>query len=174
MRAAFIQRIQPYQQAYQRWLHNKSEAEQWLIRILIIAALGLLLYIGLWSPVQQAHQRAQGQLQQAHSLYTLLQQQGSRAMQAARAQGINAAGALTHQGDIQSAIQATAQQHQVVIRRIESDGQQGVRIWVDDAPFDQVLQYVQTLKTSHGIAVHQISLEAGARSGRVNFRALLV
>ena len=59
------------------------------------------------------------------------------------------------------------------LKRIEPEGGDGVRVWLDGVAFDDLVKWLGTLSTSHGVDVVSASLERDEAAGRVNARLTL-
>lgn len=59
------------------------------------------------------------------------------------------------------------------LKRVEPEGSSGVRVWLDGAPFDSVIGWLDTMSARHGVDVESITLEQSGASGRVNARLTL-
>ena len=60
------------------------------------------------------------------------------------------------------------------LKRVEPEGSRNVRVWLENASFDQVMKWLGTLNTTYGIRTDSASLERVAdATGRVNARLSL-
>jgi general secretion pathway protein M len=59
------------------------------------------------------------------------------------------------------------------LQRVEPDGQRGVRVWLEQAPFDDVLRWLDKLVLENGVAVTAFTAERRPEAGRVNVRIVL-
>lgn len=59
------------------------------------------------------------------------------------------------------------------LRRVEPEGRDSVRVWLDGASFDVLIKWLVTLNTTHGIHVDSATLERNETAGRVNARLTL-
>lgn len=69
---------------------------------------------------------------------------------------------------------AKAHRLSAAIKRVQPDGQHTVRVWLEDALFDDLLRWLDTLAVQHGIRITGFSVErVAATPGRVNARITL-
>jgi len=54
------------------------------------------------------------------------------------------------------------------IKKIESSGSSGARVKLDQAPFNQILVWLNTINTHNGISVSSATIERGEKPGMVN------
>jgi general secretion pathway protein M len=59
------------------------------------------------------------------------------------------------------------------LKRVEPEGRDSVRVWLDGAPFDVLVKWLLTLSSTHGIQVDNATLERAETAGRVNARLSL-
>ena len=59
------------------------------------------------------------------------------------------------------------------LKRVEPEGRNGVRLWLEGASFDDLVKWLGILSTSHGVDVDNVSLERTESAGRVNARLTL-
>ena len=142
-------------------------------RQLVIAGLivfGIFLpYQLIWSPLLERAERLQLQVEK--------QTQNLQWMRGAmrEAQQLQGSNGKRGSGSLLSQVEQTASQSKLrgSIRKIQPEGEQGVRIWMDNASFDDVLLWLERLQKQHGIEVADFSVERQAQEGRVNLRLLL-
>jgi len=59
------------------------------------------------------------------------------------------------------------------LKRVEPEGSDSVRVWLDGAPFDVLVKWLGTLSTIHGVKAETVTLERTDTAGRVNARLTL-
>lgn len=59
------------------------------------------------------------------------------------------------------------------LQRVQPEGQTTVRVWLDNAPFDELVRWVGALERDQGIAVSALSVERTQTAGLVNARLTL-
>lgn len=59
------------------------------------------------------------------------------------------------------------------LKRVEPEGSNSVRVWLDGAPFDVLVRWLGTLSTRHGVDANSVTLERSEVAGRVNARMTL-
>ncbi|MDH5570552.1 MAG: type II secretion system protein M [Gammaproteobacteria bacterium] len=157
----------------QRW-EQLSSREQLMVTLMTIVVCISLFYFIIWEPLQvgikDGHTRHKAQTE---ALITM-QQQAAEA-QALRSSGAGKQASVRDSSSLLSLIERTAKQQQLqnALQKVQPDGKDGVRVWMDNAPFDQVIQWLSTLTTQHGIFITEISFERQDAPGLVNSRILL-
>lgn len=59
------------------------------------------------------------------------------------------------------------------LKRVQPDGQRSVRVWLEQAAFDAVMRWLDTLGRSHGVQVSGLVVEPLPDAGRVDARVVL-
>lgn len=59
------------------------------------------------------------------------------------------------------------------LQRVQPEGQGNVRVWFENAPFDDLVRWVATLQREHGITVNTLSIERTDAAGLVTARLTL-
>jgi general secretion pathway protein M len=76
-----------------------------------------------------------------------------------------------------SAIDGSARQLGLgqALKRVEPAGRDEVRVWLEEAPFDEIMRWLALLKNTHGIEAAEVVVENGKRgTAYVNSRMTLV
>jgi general secretion pathway protein M len=154
---------------FKLWFEQLQPRERQLVTVGLIVFGIFLPYQLIWSPLvnhaeylQQQVVSQTGQLQwMQESLQEIRQLQGSAAVK--------------QTGPLLSQVEQTADQNKLrgSIRKIQPEGERGVRIWMDNAAFDDVLMWLQRLQQQHSVEVVDLSVERQPDPGRVNLRLSL-
>ena len=59
------------------------------------------------------------------------------------------------------------------LKRVEPEGSNSVRVWLEGAPFDVLIKWLGTLSTQHGVDADTVTLERIEAAGLVNARLML-
>ena len=62
----------------------------------------------------------------------------------------------------------TAQNNDLNFKRFEPFGENGLRLWLEDAPFNNLLKWLTQLQQQKGVLVKQVSIDRATENGRVN------
>lgn len=76
---------------------------------------------------------------------------------------------------ILSAVDKSARQAGLatVMKRVQPEGESGVRIWFENAAFDELIKWLATVESKHGLLVNEINIEKTESTGLVNVRVYL-
>ncbi|MFO7603264.1 MAG: type II secretion system protein M [Gammaproteobacteria bacterium] len=151
------------------WFDHLQPRERQLVMAALIVLGVFLPYQLIWSPLME---RAEHLREQVETQTRQLQWMRASLAEVRQLQG-SAAGSQT--GSLLSQVEQTATQGKLraSIRKIQPEGEKGVRIWMDNAGFDDALLWLETLQKKHAIEVADFSAERQADAGRANLRLLL-
>ncbi|TGG95641.1 type II secretion system protein M [Natronospirillum operosum] len=136
---------------------------------LAAALLVVLLWLYVWQPLADRRAQAQAELAQAEQALAYLQ----RAAPQLRVQNLAGDDGASPVQSMTNLISRTAAQQSVDLTRFEQSGNDGLRLWLDNQPFDRVLLWLADLE-SQGLTVDQLTLSQGNSTGQVNLRGVVV
>ena len=67
-----------------------------------------------------------------------------------------------------------AQSNNLSFKRFEPFAEGGLRVWLDNASFNSLLQWLTTLQQKNGVLVKQVSIDRATQTGRVSAKLELV
>lgn len=152
-------------QGVNNWYSQLNRNDQTIVKTLAFIIALVLIYAWVWQPAVNAKASAKKSFNKEISFHESLKENAYR---------FNGGAAISKSsnGSILSTVSATAKAKGVELRRFEPDGSSRLRIWLDKAEFDSVIDWIEILEAEKGILVEQISLDK-VSSGRVNVRAVL-
>jgi len=60
-----------------------------------------------------------------------------------------------------------------VMKRVQPEGDSGVRVWFENAAFDELIKWLAIIEAEHGLSVNEINIEKTESTGLVNVRVFL-
>lgn len=134
----------------------------------VIAAL-LLLYTLVWDPFSQALHQLQQSVTAEHATLAWMQQASREVTQL---RGRQSGGSGTQ--SLLTLVDETARSHGLgsALKKVEPNGQHAVRVTLAGAPFDTVLQWIETL-TARGIKVTGFSADKSDSNGLADIQLSL-
>ena len=60
-----------------------------------------------------------------------------------------------------------------VMKRVQPEGESGVRVWFENASFDELIKWLATIESEYGLIVNEINVEQAESTGLVNVRVFL-
>lgn len=135
------------------------------------AVLGLLVaYLAVWEPLVESRRRQQAELVAARALAVQIESLAALA---------RSDGATTPAGTGQSLLAVVDQSRKASAMtkppsRLQPEGDNTVRIWLEDVPFDDLMRWLGELQTRYGVSVDNADIERESGPGLVNARLTLV
>lgn len=157
-------------QQLSHWFHSLTEKEQWVVSGTALLVIVTLFFLMVWEPLhlglnsEKIKQTTQNKnliwMQQAASEAKILRNVGgttnirdkNKPTTLVIEQSINNAGLKPN------------------VEKIESSGSNGARVTLNEATFNQMLVWLNTLATHNGIHVISANIEGTNTSGKINAR----
>jgi general secretion pathway protein M len=157
-------------QQLKQWFNALPQKEQWMVSATGMLIFVTLFYLVIWEPVHVGLQQEK-QKQQSQNEILLWMQQAATEVNTLRASGgrsnirdKNKPTTLVIEQTINNAgLKAS-------VSKIESSGNNGARVTLNEAPFNQILVWLNTLASHNAIHVVSASIERGTKPGRANAR----
>jgi len=157
----------------EKW-QQLSLREKRLVIITSIVVLITLVYFLFWEPLQDGIQTSRVRIKAQNDTLVQIRNLAAEARQLMAAQ--RQAGANTRSSSsLLVIIERTAQEKNLKSRlqKVQPEGQDGVRVWVENASFDQLIEWLALLENKNTIYVSEIIIERQKEPGRINSRILL-
>jgi general secretion pathway protein M len=156
------------------WFESLASRERLLVTGGAAALLLLLIYAMAWAPLRSAHQAMRDDVAEQRETVVWMQETARKLVQIKGSRGPAAQG-LGGQSLLALAdSSARADGLGEVLKRVEPEGSDSVKVWMDGAPFDVLMRWLGNLSTKYGIRIDTVTLERTAETnGRVNVRLTL-
>ena len=146
-------------------------------KILIIGAVALafiLPYFGVWLPLQKDVAALESQVQEQHAVKRWMQQASAEVKQLRGAGGSNPVRPQDGRS-LLAVVDQTAKRSGLGpgLKRLEPEGQDAVKVWLEQIAFDQMVAWLTSLEQKNGLAVETITIDRQDIDGRVNARMTL-
>ncbi len=132
-----------------------------------------LVYFGLWEPFQSKVNLLEKTVATNQSLSVWMDKSAAEVI---RLQGTSGSPVATKNNrSLLSIVDQTAKRAGLgkVVKRVEPDGQDDVRVWLEQASFDDMMRWLLTIEQSNGISVKSITIDRQKQDGLVNARLSL-
>ena len=152
------------------WFTSLAPRERAMVSIAAAVVVLALVYAVAWSPLASSVTRLQQSVEEQQALKQWMQQAAAEVNQLR-----GAAGASDDHRSLLAVVDQTSKQSQLgpAVKRIEPDGQELVRVSLEQASFDDMMSWLGSLQRSFGVSVADVSIDRQAASGRVNARITL-
>lgn len=152
------------------WLTALAPRERALLLLGAIFVVAFVYYAAVWAPLAAGIQGRRHRAEHLQSLVAWLDNAAQRA-QALRAAHTDAVPADRNRSLLsiidQSSKSAGLGQ---AVTRIQPNGSDHTRVWLEGAPFNTLVRWLDTLHSHFGVSVTSASISAAEQSGRVNAR----
>ena len=151
------------------WFASLEQRER---RLVITGAvlLGLMLmYLMVWEPLSNGMDSLRVSTAEQGSTLLWMRQ---AAQEIKKLRGSGARVKSTGNQSLLSVVDRTAKSGRLgaALKRVQPDGEQRVRVWMEAASFDDVMRWLVLLETRYGVNVESSVLEMKQEPGRVDAR----
>ncbi len=152
------------------WFNSLPQKERWMVSGTGALIFLTLFYLMVWEPLHDGLQTERLK-QQSQKEILFWMQQAADEVKTLRASGSR--GTIRDQNKpitlvIEQSINNAGLKSS--LKKIESSGNNGARVTLDEASFNQILVWLNTLATHNGIQVVSANIERGSKPGRTNAR----
>jgi general secretion pathway protein M len=155
----------------QQWFDKLAPRERWMVMGGALFALVALIFAAGIRPVYQARDAAASRVAEQRSLLTDIEQVARRfGPQSA------AAGAPTGSGESLIVLIDRSTRERGLsnyLKRNQPEGNDGVRLRMENAPFDELLLWLSEVQSRQGLAAISASFDPAGEPGRVNANLVL-
>ncbi|RJG13773.1 type II secretion system protein M [Pseudomonas cavernicola] len=149
----------------QRW-RALIPRERLALSLLVLFLLALLLYLSLWRPAEQRLIAARSAYEQQRELSAYLQARAPLARELHSKPKVS-----LDPANLQGLITASAAQQNLAVERLDTEGDGGLQVSLQPAPFAQLLRWFALLE-GQGVRIDEAGLDRD-EDGRVAARLML-
>ena len=155
------------------WLYSLEPRERMMVAAGAALLVLFLLYILVWSPLHSGYDALRSTVEEQRATALWMQESAQTLTQLKRSSD-NAAQGLGGKS-LLSVADSTARAGGLgpALKRVEPEGSDSVRVWLDGAPFDVLVKWLGTLSTIHGVNAETVTMERSDATGRVSARLTL-
>ena len=143
-----------------------SIRERRLVIISTVLVLIAIFYWGIWSPLNQSIEKSHTAIKNQTELLDWVQKNANKALQLQSSGGDRAA----FSGSLPQAVNQSANRMKIAISRMLPQDDE-LQVWIDQAPFNDVLSWLQSLENS-GVNILDIDIVESDLPGQVKIRRL--
>lgn len=143
-----------------------SDREKVLVSVAGVLVMVFVFYFIVWAPMNDALAAQRKSMQTNQTDLAWIKQSANRAVQLRTGTGVT--GNFT--GSLPQAVNQTASRVNIAISRMQPQGEE-LKVWVDQAPFNDVLSWLQSLE-SQGVRIINVDLAEANSPGMVKVRSL--
>jgi general secretion pathway protein M len=143
-----------------------SIRERRLVIISTVLVLIAIFYWGIWSPLSQSIEKSHTAIKNQTELLDWVQKNANKALQLQSSGGNKSA----FSGSLPQAVNQSANRMKIAISRMLPQDDE-LQVWIDQAPFNDVLSWLQSLENS-GVNILDIDIVESDLPGQVKIRRL--
>lgn len=149
--------------------------DQQALKLMTVVVLAALIWFAIWQPVDQYHDQAVEDRQNAAELLAWMQenQVTIRELSGNSSSAGNSAQKPADGRELMATVTSTAREAGLDLQRFEPSGDQAIRVWLENVPFTQVAAWLEGLSSNHGILIDQAALDRRETPGIVSVRLTL-
>ena len=132
----------------------------------------LLIYTVLWKPFSSKVEKLEHSVQEQRALQQWINTASAEAQRLRATKNTNSTDQNTAGQSLLSVVDQAAKKDRLgsALKRIEPEGAVKVRVWIEHAPFDDVVLWMGNLKTTYGVRVTNVGIDRQGTSALVNAR----
>lgn len=152
------------------WFNSLEANERRMMVIGAALLLLMLVYVGLWEPLINKRDALRVSTAEQESLLVWMRGAAQEVKQLRGRAGQTAKPASGQ--SLLSLVDRTAKSGQLgpALKRVQPDGEDKVGVWLESASFDDVVRWLISLETRHGVRVESSVFQALETTGRVDVR----
>ena len=155
------------------WFDNLDPRERMMVAAGATLLVLFLIYILVLSPIHSGYDSLRNTVDEQRTTALWMQKSAQTLTRLKRSSGRAAQGLGGR--SLLSVADSTARAGGLgpALKRVEPEGSDSVRVWLDGASFDVVVKWLGTLSTIHGVNADTVTLERSGGAGLVNARLTL-
>jgi general secretion pathway protein M len=145
---------------------NLNPREQKIVLVAVILLLLFLPYQFIYAPFQQS---LSDMTKKADIAMQNINWMKNKSLEVRKLKGTGNASGASKQS-LLTLIETTTKQNKLNknIRKVQPAGSSNVKVWLDDLPFDNLMQWLDNLVSTHGLTIQDITIEKQSNEGIVN------
>ena len=148
------------------WFLALAPRERWMVAVGGIVTTLILFFLLVWEPIVLAHERRAQALGEARALAQRLEQVAADSRGGAPRAAVNRSQSLLAAVDTAGKSPTLGK----APSRLQPEGENEVRVWFEDVPFDKLVRWISQLETRYGLRISAAEFERRAGAGLVNAR----
>lgn len=156
------------------WWLSRQPRERLILMIGGVLFVATLLYLMVWEPLARESTNLANRVK-AQNKTLVWMQQASQQIKQLRTQSPNLA-IKADQRSMLSIVDSSAKRAKIrkPIQRMEPEGKNGVKLWIEDVEFDSLIHWLGEVERRYGVMVKRATISRNeATAGKVNSRLSL-
>lgn len=152
------------------WLDSLEQGERRMVIVGAVLLLVMLIYVSAWEPLVKKVDALRTSTAEQQVLLNWMKQAAQEVKQLRGSSGQISKPASGQ--SLLSLVDSTAKAARLgkSLKRVQPDGEQKVRVWLEAANFDDVVRWLTTLETRKGVRIISTVFQAKEAAGQVDVR----
>jgi general secretion pathway protein M len=155
------------------WFLSLTQRERVMVQIAGTVVIAFIVYLLILEPLASNYSRNKNNVAKAEES---LQWMRTAAQEIKQLRGNTTISARPKdKQSILSLVDSSARKAGLakVMKRVQPEADSGVRVWFENAVFDELISWLATIETTHGLSVNEINVEQAEATGLVHVRVFL-
>lgn len=155
-----------------QWFNSLAQREQKMVLSAFVVIVVFVIYSS-WTSFTSHIENLQHRVNNQQGIQSWMQQSANEVKQL---RGSGATGARPKGKQLLlGLIDRSAKQNKLgnSLQKVQPEGDQGVRVWLEKAAFDNIVTWLDNLQYKHGLVITDISVDSQEVPGTVNARVLI-
>lgn len=155
------------------WFQGLTQRERVMVQVTAVVLVIFILYLVVIAPISNSYSRNKKNVESATETLAWMRSAATE-VKSIQSSGGAVSGPQGKQF-VLSTIDRSAKKAGLaaVMKRVQPEGESGVRVWFENAAFDELIKWLAMIETKHGLLVNEINVEQTESSGLVNVRVFL-
>jgi general secretion pathway protein M len=150
------------------WFNGLEQREQRLVSVMFVTLFIAIVYFFLINPLQTRLDKAEKGVAREQKLLSWVEMNAATLVKLRGGAGV----ATNASGSLDQRINNSARKHNLTINRLQPQNNK-MQVMIDKAPFNQILQWVQTLQLDYGLTVEIADFRQDNQQGFVKTRIVV-
>jgi general secretion pathway protein M len=150
------------------WFNGLEQREQRLVSVMFVTLFITVVYFFLINPLQVRLDKAEKGVAREQKLLSWVETNAATLVKLRGTAGVSS----TASGPLDQRINSSARKHNLTINRLQPQNNK-MQVMIDKAPFNKILQWVQTLQLDYGLTVEIADFKQDSQQGFVKTRIVV-
>jgi general secretion pathway protein M len=165
-----LQQLNETVDQYRRRYLSLPPRDRALVNITVVTLFLMFVWLAVVAPAQRMRGEAALKLSGQQATLQWVRENEARALAIA---GKTSASPRKSGQSLMAAVTSSSGQMGLTLKRYEPEGQEKLRVWLENQSFNKTIQWVDSLQRQHGMSVVNIAIDASSQPGLVNAKIVL-
>lgn len=156
------------------WFLSLNQRERMLLQTAAAVMAVFLFYILIWQPLSDNYEKNKKNVFAATETLEWMKKT-SREIKLLRGNNSGSSTIKSGKQFVLGIVDQTVRKSGLnsAMKRVQPEGESGVRVWFEEAPFDEFIKWLAVIESEKGLFVNEINIERSDSPGLVNVRVYL-